>query len=209
MPIDRKHKQAFIHIPKCAGTTIERRYKLQKEHNLYSHNWCEYQYLDICFAPRHLTLDALHHFYPDTKDFNSFCFVRHPYQKAVSEYLYLTARFYKKNIHFLTEFSIRTWLRQQASLFQMDHTLPQWFYAKDCNHIFQVESLDACLPIIDSWFELEEHKNEAKANNNRAQYRTIQGKRTSKEIAENLSQKTKATIASIYRIDFDHLDYDL
>ena len=90
----------------------------------------------------------------------------------------------------------------------MDHTLPQWSYARDCNHVFPMDNLSKSLTIIDNWFDHADKSEVMKINNNRTLYRRLNGKQSSKEITENLSNKTKNTIKSIYGIDFENLDFN-
>lgn len=206
MPIDFNHKQAFIHIPKCGGTSIERRYNLLKKENFYEGIYDAYTIDGVTFAPQHLTPQHLSKLVLNWNEYNTFCFVRHPFEKMISEYFQLHNYFYNRPKRFFNERSFRRWLQEVASQHKMDHTLPQWSYAKDCTNVFRLVDLKKVTPIIDDWFNLKssppiEHRKKS------GLHWTTHGKHTNVGIAKNLSQRTQKLITTIYQVDFDNLNH--
>ncbi len=73
---------AFIHIPKAAGTSIEKHFELS--------GW-KMDYYEPCKTPwdpalHHLTYDALRNIVEDLDEIPSFCIVRNPFKRMVSEW---------------------------------------------------------------------------------------------------------------------------
>ena len=205
MPIDRANKQAFIHIPKCGGTSIEARYNLHRKECFFEGKYDAYTFNDVTYAPQHLTPTLLSQLVPEWDQYNTFCFVRDPIEKLVSEYFQLHTHYYQKPKRFFNERAFRFWLKTEAAQFRMDHTLPQWEYAKDCQHIFSLSNLNKTIPTIDKWFGLKnaspiEHKKRG------GKHWTIRGKKSNKDISSTLSSSTKKLITEIYQIDFDNLN---
>lgn len=84
MPIFRKadKRVAFIHIPKAAGSSVERH---------FTGNGWEMDFYRPCSHPsepalHHLTYEGLGELVPDLDDCPSFCIVRNPYKRMVSEW---------------------------------------------------------------------------------------------------------------------------
>ena len=205
MPIDASTQQAFIHIPKCGGTTIESRYNLQRKECFFEGKYDAYTIDGITFAPQHLIPKHLSDLIPNWSDYNSFCFVRNPAQKMVSEYFQLHTHFYQKPKRYFLESEFRRWLKEDASQFKMDHTLPQWFYAEDCDHIFRLQDLTQTIPLLDKWFNFGKSiplQNKKKGG----QHWTLRGKRNNNDISKHLSRKTRSLIERIYQVDYDYLN---
>ena len=118
MPISHKHKAIFVHIPKCAGTTIEhyllsdlmekRQKNKQKSKWMYAKkylwgggpganmfwngHWKHNEWTD---AVQHLPIKYIQRVVDD-KTYNNyykFTFVRNPWARAVSDYYWLMADF--------------------------------------------------------------------------------------------------------------------
>lgn len=106
MPISYQHKTIFIHIPKCAGTSIEKILGMAAQEDLFAYDHI-YQLKNIhvpkekftseeytlCIAktPQHLTFRELKKIVPEdsTNNFFKFSIVRNPFSKFVSEYNYI------------------------------------------------------------------------------------------------------------------------
>ena len=204
MPIDFDRKQAFIHIPKCGGTTIEARYNLQRKECFFEGKYDAYKINGVNYAPQHLTPQHLSALVTNWSEFNTFCFVRNPLEKMVSEYFQLHTHLYKRPVRFFNEFAFRKWLKAEASQFNMDHTLPQWHYAESCNHIFRLIDMKQTIPLLDEWFDLA--PNTPVLNKKQAgAHWTWKGKKSNRSIAASLSKSTKRLIQKIYSVDYDHL----
>lgn len=95
MLISDSHKFAFIHIPKCAGTTVRKSLlKFDTRNNFYwMHNTLEGFGLQgekttIDFDKSHLTLNVLKYYYEDDfkllNEYTTFAFSRNPVTRLVS-----------------------------------------------------------------------------------------------------------------------------
>jgi len=197
MPIDFDNKVAFIHVPKVAGTSIEVRYGLNNARCLYSWDWKAYCVDGVQYAPQHLTPALLSTIVPDFDAYTSFCFVRHPYAKMVSEYYFLHVAYYKKPIRIWSEWHFRRWLERTASKKDMDHLLPQNAYATGCQHVWRLEELPEKIETLDRWFHFQ--GNEPLGHHKKANHTA---KRT-----QGLKQKTKDLIYELYREDFEALSF--
>jgi len=90
--IHHGHKFIFIHIPKCGGTSIETAFNGWK--NSYTEN-----FFFLNHDRQHYFVDEILQEYQDCKDYFKFTFVRNPWKRAVSEYLYvLTQKEYIQNL---------------------------------------------------------------------------------------------------------------
>lgn len=85
MPLCLKHNLFFIHIPKCAGTTIEKALDLQKSECFFSKTRFD-NILNI--SPQHFSYKDLRIIF-QLKKFKLFTIVRNPYDRIVSEYKYI------------------------------------------------------------------------------------------------------------------------
>jgi hypothetical protein len=85
MPLYLTHNLFFIHIPKCAGTTIEKALDIQKEEFFFSKN--RFSTL-LKVSPQHFTYRNLK-IISNLNKFKLFTVVRNPYDRIVSEYKYI------------------------------------------------------------------------------------------------------------------------
>lgn len=200
MPIHQEAKVAFIHIPKCAGSSIEKRYDLRRKDRFFSADKHAYQFDNVTYAPQHLTPSYLSKIVPDWESYRSFCFIRHPYDKLVSEYFWLheDGVFGAPHKPRWSERKFRKWLIEDASKKNMDHLLTQWSYAKECNHVFKLSEIDLVIPKIDAWFgHFPTTKLTHDKKNNRSKIARLM-----------LGKKSKNLIYAIYREDFLHLPFE-
>ena len=73
MPISRENNLIFVHIPKNAGTSIQEKFKMEQ-------------------AGGHQTAEQMRTENPQLwKDYSSFCVVRNPWDRMVSNYYYCLA----------------------------------------------------------------------------------------------------------------------
>ena len=208
MPVDFNKEIIFFHITKCGGSTIEYRYGLDKTNNFYSSDWNEYTFGGVRFAPQHLTPKALFSIAPETYHFDSFCIIRHPYERLVSAYFFTTLamprrlkRVYRKfhnPQHSFSESRFRIWLKTEASRKNRDHYLDQWEYAKYANKVYKLNEMGEWIFEVDTKFGLTQSPPIRKVN--------VGSNRTS-QIVENLSNENKALIRKIYSRDFDYLPF--
>lgn len=205
MPLCHKTKQAFIHIPKCGGTTIEKRYGLDKPKNFYSTNPSHYVYSGVHYAPQHLTPELLSQKVEDWQSFNTFCFVRNPYEKMVSEYFYIHKHFENELIREFKNKEFQRWIHQEGAPPKRDHMLSQWSYAKDCRHVFALSNINQEIPKIDRWFGAQ--SSAAQKHNISPTYKYFFKMRKVREIAKYLTPTSRRLIRDIYHDDFKHLQH--
>lgn len=114
MIISELRKAAFIHIPKCGGTTIRKKLLLSKD----SENWNRVidasngDKVDITHMPLELLKDLFPEVFEKLKVYNTFAIVRDPrsrFWSSVAQYL----RMYKsQNITHLTVSEVNDWARR-------------------------------------------------------------------------------------------------
>ena len=131
MPINNEYNLTFIHIPKTGGTTIETILNMQHKELLWdtSGNLSlgRYEIVDgIEFAMQHYTWDMIYSKFPDFY-INSikFTFVRNPYTRILSEYMWLVKPEKFKILDF------KKWLNSFLEKIDNDHKLPQHLFVPD------------------------------------------------------------------------------
>jgi len=144
--ISLNKKFIFIHIPKCAGTSIEDLI-LDESCILNSNSWPHN--LKVNYPLNHLTLDDIkgsNILYPNFNNFFSFTFVRNPFERLISEYFYLKPRLnltedIKKELIFLSS-------KSESGIFG-NHCLSQSkFINDDINFVGKIEKLQQDFNII-------------------------------------------------------------
>lgn len=100
MPIDRKKKILFVHVPKNAGTSITKIFDFKKGvKNLTGFE----EKTRIHFS--HLTIGQIKNFI-NLKKYYSFAFVRNPFDKIVSEFFY--RKLHKdKNVNYFKRLKVK------------------------------------------------------------------------------------------------------
>jgi hypothetical protein len=103
MPINRSYKILFVHIPKCAGTSIEKILDMSTTNEYFSHmriknsrihipveKFNEEEYLNcVNKPPQHMTYNEMCKAIDGVDQFFKFSIVRNPYTRLVSEYEYV------------------------------------------------------------------------------------------------------------------------
>jgi chondroitin 4-sulfotransferase 11 len=140
VPVSDKYKCIFIHIPKCAGTSIEKELDIygdwqNPDFNMLFGTIHQYNYE---FELQHLTTRQmlLYNYININKfmDYYKFSFVRNPWDKAISAYLYMGGTEGVYTHSNFKMFLIET--RKQIANFKKDavwcHMAPQnWFLFDD------------------------------------------------------------------------------
>ena len=131
MPICSERKLAFVHIPKTAGSSITRLLGMTTRDHFFEVNYTAYTVDGVTYAPQHLTPALLADLVPDWDQYTTFCFTRHPYAKAVSEYYFLRkdighkrTRIFRK-VRVFIEPLFRRWIGRQLALKDMDPSCPR------------------------------------------------------------------------------------
>ena len=105
MPISNKHKILFVHVPKCAGTTVEQMLDMSGIHNLFSTSYSpdriqkQFSFENFSQEEKEVCLlkNMQHYSYIELKkllpqkifdSYYKFSIVRNPYDRIVSEFLY-------------------------------------------------------------------------------------------------------------------------
>ena len=141
MPIFTKadKKISFIHIPKAAGSSVER---------YFTESGWEMDYYKSCADPNvpglhHLTYEGLRGLVPDLDDFPSFCIVRNPYKRMVSEWRWQRTRMRTTKIDF-NDFVRRVQVSLKNSKTYWDnHWRPQSDFVTDqITRVIRIEKLN-------------------------------------------------------------------
>ncbi len=199
MPICTKRKLAFIHIPKTAGSSITKLLDMGELENFFEVNYHAYEFDGVSYAPQHLTPALLESLVSDFGSYTTFCFTRHPYAKAVSEYYWLRKDVDRRKVRVFFEPLFRRWIRKELAKKDMDHKLPQSVYVEGCQYVFKFEDLNA------RWDEITKVMGAAASAK---LPRLVVGRQNTERIAAGLSAKTKRLIQELYPNDFEALGYD-
>jgi chondroitin 4-sulfotransferase 11 len=144
MPLSYEHKFIFVHIPKTAGTSIEKALNLQQEISLYK----KYKYKNYPVCPQHLFLSEIIKEIPTLKSFSVFTVVRNPFDRFVSVYLHFKKNFWAKeffNLNFEKFINICLKLPIAERRYKFDGHLEIQQNYLDYNlpiHIFKFEELN-------------------------------------------------------------------
>lgn len=190
----------FIHIPKNAGTTIENianeknikwgRFKPSHKNSVLNNN-CNYWHT----PPKYFNNKSLY------KKDKTFCVIRNPYDRMVSEYKYRN----KKKKH--TPEDLNKWLHEKLiPLNYMDggmncHFIPQYEYIYDdndkqvCDHILDFNNLSADFNNMTKKHSINLQLSKSRKDNKTANSVSV----------KDLTNDTKELIKSVYYKDFDIL----
>jgi hypothetical protein len=202
MPICYKHKVIFIHIPKTAGTSIERSLGIGlfskvnlRHHVIQKRGGVEY-------ALQHLT----HQYLKDHKlvkphwdEYYKFSVVRHPYTRALSEYFWRIGGS-KAGIGFDTT-RFNNFVDKWLSPMDTDHKLPQWRYIYDKDENCVVDYVGR-FENLKKTFHFLKKKLQLKTN-----LPLIHKSSNSKQMLNLLTKSHKDKIYNLYRKDFEIFKY--
>lgn len=156
MPISYTYNTIFIHVPKCAGTTIEKIIGTCTEPEYFS--FSKTMFPNQIKTPQHFTyLELKEKLNIDWSKFYAFSVVRNPYARMVSEYKHRQFVFSKTkrpedDPRNFSEFLTRLTLNQNERISVFDgHLEKQSDFLKNENgaiessiEIFKFENLDPC-----------------------------------------------------------------
>lgn len=196
MPICHNLKLCFIHVPKTAGTSIERAFGWHGEKNLIGSLSPKY---NVC--PQHLYWKELEREFPQINEYTKFSIVRNPFDRLVSEYCY--AQQYKcrpssfiKGLKFDEFIENFLKLNKEERCFIFDRHLElQTKFIEGCEdlHLFKYEDLNSCFSFLTQIKEdlLIKHENQSLRKTWQSYY----------------SEKSKCQVYDFYKADFDKLGY--
>ncbi len=197
MPLCLKNKLNFLHIPRTAGTSVEKALNIQQYECLYAQ--IKYEQLPVC--PQHMFLSEIVNKCEFVKNYTTFTIVRNPFDRFVSVFLsYADMRWTKdyQGLDFEEFVHVATHLpdRKRRIVFN-GHLEPQHFYL-DYNlpiHIFKFENLEP----------LEEWLSEKVSNPIKLSYQLKNRSRT--HYSDYYSSKTLKIITEFYKKDLELFNY--
>lgn len=202
--ISHRHRFIFIHIPKCGGTSIER--ALLNAHGVVGKPtddqkkefgiWYKHNGIDV----QHQKIDE----YDDIleKKYFTFTFVRNPWEKLLSEYLYILKQ--KSNSDFYSKFpSFKHFVIYDGIEYcNYAHDFPQIDFIlnikkiKLTNFIGRFESLQQDFDFVCEKVGIKKQKLPHIFNSNHKHY------------TEYYDEETKQIVAKKYAKDIEYLGYE-
>jgi hypothetical protein len=208
MPISYTYNIIFIHIPKCAGTTIEKIIGTSTEQQYFC-NWKTTKKGQLKTSQHFTYLELKKELKVNWKDYYAFSVVRNPYQRFVSEYKYRKAVFRvskckKDDPGSFLQFIKKLDLEKSARIQEFDgHLETQSSFLKNKKgkieksiEVFKFEELDKC------WEALESKTG--------VSYKEDYWSRKSKydvPYQNFYTPKTKSIIYNFYKEDFKNFGY--
>jgi len=135
MPISHKHRAIFVHIPKNAGSSIEKALGIWGQNNDGAITpYCPEMLFGVYRgkAMQHLTMAEIKELGPiGSNGYFSFAFVQNPYSRAVSEYKWRLKEGYKFTFEAFVKryYPIRKrFLASKKDKLFADHLTPQFHY---------------------------------------------------------------------------------
>ena len=203
MPISHKHKIIFLHIPKCAGTTIEKFFGMVNPNNLRMFGF-EHMVDGILYSPQHYTSQILKTHKITKKYFNDyykFTLTRNPFDRVISEFFWQQeiGKIKKnKGIKFFGD-----WFFKFYKKIDSDHKLPQFKFLYDKNMNLMVDfvgSVETMESDTQKILKNISYKGNKKINKNT--------KKTTEDLKNKyITQPIKNKIIEIYKEDFELFNY--
>lgn len=149
MPFDKKNKFIFIHIPKVAGTSIEKHLGIYSKDNKYATKlgFGKFKTDNEVYSLQHVSLEQLLELNLLTQyevdHFFKFSFVRNPWDRAVSGYKWQKRVLKKKNSfrEYLLLCNKHSKINKDKKLINLEncHFVPQSWYIFDKNDCLLVD----------------------------------------------------------------------
>lgn len=217
MPINYSQKIIFIHIPKCAGTSVERILQIKDEKDFYTEkltsnilaelalkNFTDEDY-KICASKnkQHYTYKELSKILSEDilKNFTKFSIVRNPYDRLVSEYyfreksvkLHKNFEDFAKNVLKLNRFT-RNWLYDGHLETQSSYLINEENNFNSIDKIFKFEKLNECAAFL-TGVTGDKNMPHLRKTSNRKPYE------------EYYTQELKEIVYNFYKEDFINFNY--
>lgn len=196
MPVCHNLKLCFIHIPKTAGSSVEKMLGWSGEKHLIGKINPKY---NVC--PQHLYWQELQQEVPEVVDYIKFSIVRNPYDRLVSEYHYAKQMKCRPH-HFVKNLNFESFVDEILKMPESDrqyifdrHLEPQSNFLEGCENIklFQFENLQECFFFLRQINPLiaDKHENKSKRENWQKYY----------------SEEAKTKVCEFYKVDFEKFGY--
>jgi len=197
MPISRRHNAVFVHIPKTGGQSVSQFLGIEKGSK-------------DCFYKEgltHLTLPMIEE-RVDIKGMYIFTFVRNPYTRVASEYVWRmrnrsSAVFNEPTRELLTfsvymETLLKRWdniklTTDHARWREVAHVIPQVTYLDDRINIFRFEKFKAECEILRRMFNIPHSLNHVNRGS----------------VVPNHTERTREITRELYKEDFKAFGYNL
>lgn len=214
MPISHKHKAIFVHIPKTGGVSLGKYLDIRRlTQNLYRHSkYSKFQYYGMWYPLQHLPADIIKKIHPDKfKKYYKFSFVRNPYNRILSLYLFTNKKKWEKMKNEGIEINDTT-LANISKNFEkwLDKLIKTNDYRKltQTRFLFEKNKL-----IVDEVFRFEDMESELKKLEQKFKlkfdYDNIHNSSTTMfDRKKLLTPKIKEKIYNFYKEDFDNFGYD-
>jgi hypothetical protein len=177
MPISYNNKCIFIHIPKTGGITIESLLKIDRkiENYLYTIQELEFIYKGMSTTISHIPATLFKQLRPDIFDsYLKFSVVRNPYDKVISEYLWISRNDKKMHNlpleHLVRRFSV--WVENYYTEIDSWRKCPQYKFIYDdqmnlmVDHVLKFENFESDVRklcgILNVEIKTMEHLNKSK-----------------------------------------------
>lgn len=201
----------FVHIPKCAGSTVssrlgehfyqkewdKQREKLCTINGRWAQHWTYQEYLKVMSSKE---IDSMY----------KFCFVRNPWDRVVSEFVYVKSRGCQCKNKEQDSLSFDRFVKQKFPCSYGRHKIPQVDFIIDENgknrmdSVFRFEHFEKDFSSIVDRFSLKKSKHLTKNFNTT---RGILG-RLKKPYWEYYSPRTRLMVESIYIKDIEYFNYE-
>jgi len=201
MPISHKYKVIFVHIPKTAGTSVERFLEIPgvSEEHLRSHKISKIN--GVMYAPQHLTANLLinHNFVKKYwNNYFKFSIVRHPYTRALSEYFWRKGKT-RKNLKFNSN-EFDNFLNSLKRM-NKDHDLSQYDYLYNdgkllVDYVGKYENLKLTVNTLCKRINISKEFPITQKSSNKDSYLNL------------LTKEHKNKIIELYNKDFEFFNYD-
>lgn len=193
MPFLLDYNLLFVHIPKTGGSSIEKKFGIDKQNRDECFTYTEERYNNIIFAPQHFTPDLIEQHYPELyKSSKKFTIVRNPYTKMISEFIYREGEFTPDKFHnFVTRIPLAV----------TDHNLPQKRYFNNnivYSQILRFENLKEDFEILatsNNFSPSLPHENKSSINTS--------------ELVSEIKRETLDLLNNYYKEDFEFLKYEM
>lgn len=219
MPISYDHKILFIHVPKCAGTSIEGILNCKDENKFYTesltsqtlaslpiNSFTDREYR-ICASKnkQHYTYRELIKILPKNiiENFEKIAVVRNPYDRLVSEYYYsaYNIKSYRNFEEFVRaalklDLYTRNWLYDGHLETQTSYLINEQENFNSINKIFKFEEINTCFDYLNKIIG-KVCRPHLRAASNRKPY------------SEYYTSELKEIVYNFYKDDFTNFNYSV